>query len=265
MKLLMCSPEMYGVKYEINPWMHTHVVPDLDLAKIQWQAYKTALEEAGAEICLIRAQPNQPDMVFTANGGLVFKGQAILANFRFLERSGEAPAFADWFLSQQLKLRVLDASTCFEGEGDGDGLIMGNRLFAAYRQRTDLAAHKRISQWLDIQVISLLLINPYFYHLDTCFFPLDQDTALYYPGAFDGTSLQVLSQWVKHLVPIEDTDALSFGANGVVVGRKVILPFISFGLQETIKDLGYQPVLLDFSEFMKAGGAAKCLVLQLEH
>jgi len=222
MKALLCSPDFFGVEYEINPWMHREQQPNRLLARTQWDLLCKTLSTLGVTLEFITPRKGQPDMVFTANGGLVRGDQVVLPNFRHPQRQGETAAFASWFLSQEYQLMSLPESYPFEGEGDA--LFCGDRLFAGYQFRTHLGAHRRLGELLGTEVISLLLVDPHFYHLDTCLFPVNPELALYYPPAFDEHCTRLLQTHFKQLIPLTETDGQAFCCNGLAVGRHLILP-----------------------------------------
>ncbi|MBI2911286.1 MAG: amidinotransferase, partial [Chloroflexi bacterium] len=166
--LLMCPPAHFRIAYEINPWMDVQRDADRALAQRQWQALYDALTaEAGARVRLVEPAAEQPDMVFTANAGLVVGRRFLPSNFRHPERAGERGRFCDWMVAAGYTLAPLPEAIAFEGEGDV--LFCGDLPVAGYGFRTDRAAHRVIEQALDWPVLSLELVDPHFYHLDTCF------------------------------------------------------------------------------------------------
>jgi len=260
-RLLMCAPTAYALKYEINPWMSLHNTPDLSLADRQWhELYRVLTQEANAEVTLIPQFPDAPDMVFTANAGLVRGQIAMLAHFRHPERQVEEPHFKAWFEEQGYNVRVPPAGCKFEGEGDA--LFASDILVAGYLKRSDICAHRWLAQELGIQVLSVELIDDRWYHLDTCFFPLTPDTVAFHPGAFDPYARDVIR---SHFQTIEVTfeEALRFACNAVVLGDKVVLPAGCPQLTQALQERGYTVFSVELSEFLKAGGAAKCLALHL--
>ena len=201
-------------------------------------------------------------MVFTANGGLVKGAQVVMPNFRHPERQGEAAAFQAWFQSQDYEVLSLPEAYPFEGEGDA--LFCGGKIFTGYKYRTHLGAHRRLGEVLDCEVASLLLVDPHYYHLDTCFFPISPDLALYYPAAFDDHGVKLLESHFTELIPLSDADGAAFCCNGIAVQKKLILPTGSESLKTQLEARGFEVIYLDFSEFLKAGGAAKCLTLWID-
>ncbi|MCZ6679732.1 MAG: arginine deiminase-related protein, partial [Candidatus Poribacteria bacterium] len=202
-----------------------------------------------------------PDMVFTANAGLVYGSRAILSNFRYNERQGEAEHFQRWFEKHGYSVEMLPTKHAFEGEGDA--LFVGDHLFVGYRFRTDVHAHRLIGEMLGLQVLSLHLVDAYFYHLDTCFCSLGPDVAAYYPPAFDAYAQQVLKANIPRLLEVSEEDARRFAANAVVVGKNVIINAGCDAFQRTLEAEGFRVYAVNLSQFLLAGGSAKCLVLHL--
>jgi len=274
---LMCRPTYYGIHYRINPWMDLRRQANRLLALRQWHALRDVLErEFGARVCVCRARPGLPDMAFTANAGLVRGRVFVPSRFRYPERAGEEPHFARWFRRRGYAVRPLDCGRGVSAvggaslpraanfEGAGDALFAGDTLFAGYYFRTDVHTHAALGAALGVRVVSLQLVNPRFYHLDTCFAPLDGSAALYYPRAFDAYALRVLRENVGDLVAVSDAEAHEFGCNAVVAGRKAVIPQPCRDLARALRRRRYAVYPLPFSEFIKAGGAAKCLTLRLD-
>ncbi|MBI4300021.1 MAG: amidinotransferase [Chloroflexi bacterium] len=261
-RLLMCPPDHYNVSYEINPWMSlTRPVVAANAVR-QWQElYRVLTTTIGVEVELISPVEGLPDLVFTANAGLVWGRTLILSNFRFKERAGEAPVFSAWFAEKGYEVVRLPADCSFEGEGDI--LPLGEVLVGGYRFRSDLRSHRLVAEITGAKVISLELSDPYFYHLDTCFWPITDELAFYYPGAFEACGRRLLQEHVPELVPVSRHDALLFGCNSVNVGNQVVLNAGCRGLLGKLRNWGYEVHEVDLSEFIKAGGSAKCLTLFL--
>jgi N-dimethylarginine dimethylaminohydrolase len=274
MNLLMCRPEFYTVDYEINPWMHIREKPDQALAMAQWEALYKTLIGIGVKVELIDPVKGLPDMVFTANGGLVSGRKFILSNFRFEERKREAAFFEAWARARGFEVIRLPEDSLFEGEGDILRLPLpslpsslseaAGTFVAGYRFRSDIGSHTLIASKLGVKVVSVELASEYFYHLDTCFCPLNETTAIYYPGAFDSYGEKALSELVENLIALDDEDAKHFSANAVVSGNDIVMNRCSKVLSDELRAQGFTLHQLDLSEFIKAGGSAKCLVLKLD-
>ncbi len=260
-EILMCPPTYYTVNYEINPWMNVKVKPDKKKAPLQWENFYNLLVKLNINIHKIKPKPDLPDMVFTANAGLVFDNKFIVSNFRFPQRQKEAKFFSLWFKKKGFEIISFPKKYYFEGEGDA--LIFADTLIAGFRFRSDIYSHRFIGDIIEKEVISLELKNSNFYHLDTCFCPLGRETALYYPGAFDEYGKKALRRLIPNLIKVNKIDAMNFCCNAVVSGENIILNNCSNKLKNQLENLGLNVYCLDFEEFIKAGGSSKCLVLYL--
>ncbi len=258
----MCAPDYYGIEYEINPWMNVRAGADHPRAVGQWQTLRSTLQAIGAGVEVLTPMPRLPDMVFTANAGLVFHDRVILSRFRHGVRQGEAPFFDSWFRDNGFLVTPMPPGMNFEGAGDA--LFCGETLLAGYRYRSDARSHQWIGEQLGVEALPLELIDPRFYHLDTCFCPLDAESAIYYPGAFDEYGRSVLNGRINNLVEVTAGEANSFSCNAVVVGRAVVLHAGAPLLAQALKARGFEPHLVELDEFIKAGGSAKCLTLRLD-
>lgn len=261
-RILMCPPEHYGIEYEINAWMDKSRQADHALAQEQWRGLREKLETIGAKIEIIDPAQGLPDMVFTANAGLVYHGNVVLSRFRPKQRRGEESLDQAWFEANGFNVETLPENTFFEGAGDA--LFCGDTLVAGYRQRSDAQGQQMLGELLGCRVIPLELVDPYYYHLDTCFCPLAPGVAVYYPGAFDEYGQRVLESTVDLLIEIEADEAQHFAANAVVVGKTVVTNAGCPSLHAKLQAKGYDPVETPLSEFVKAGGSAKCLTLRLD-
>jgi N-dimethylarginine dimethylaminohydrolase len=258
----MCPPDYYGIEYEINPWMNRQVGSDAVRSQAQWRALHDTLRELGVRIERLEAVAGLPDLVFTANAGLVFHETFVSSRFRYGVRQGETPYFDQWAREHGFDVVTLPPGLNFEGAGDA--LFCGETLFAGYRYRSDARSHHWIGETLGVEVLPLELVDPRFYHLDTCFCPLAPGAAIYYPGAFDDYGRSVLRDRVEHLVEVSAEEAVSFSCNAVVVGRTVIMNEETPKLARSLRDAGYLVRPLRLTEFIKAGGSAKCLTLRLD-
>ncbi len=261
-ELVLCPPDYYSIEYEINPWMSRSRGSAPERAHRQWQALYEALRGLGVAVELMEPRPGLPDLVFTANAGLVYKQRFFSSRFRHEVRARETPHFDAWFADHGFAVEHLPKGMFFEGAGDA--LFCGPELFAGYRIRSDVRGHQWLGQVLGKQVLPLELVNPRFYHLDTCFCPLAPGEAIYYPAAFDAYGRRVLETHIPRLLAAEEPEAVRFGCNAVVVGKTVV---INAGCEQLAADLrrsGYEPVAVELDEFLKAGGSAKCLTLRLD-
>lgn len=261
-QLLMCAPTAYDVLYEINVWMHLSNRPDKRLAWKQWeQLYQTLTERIGIPVVLIEQASEAPDMVFTANAGLPLGGkQVVLSRFRHPERQVEEPYFEQWFRRHGYQVYLMPPNCAFEGEGDA--FLIEGTIVAGYGKRTDICAHRYLSELTGLPTLSLELVDDRWYHLDTCFLPLGGRLVAYYPEAFDWYARRLIERHFDTIV-VTPEEALKFACNSVVIDKNVVMPTGCPVLRFCLEERGYTVYEVPMSEFIKAGGACKCLVLYL--
>lgn len=260
--ILMCPPQFFGVEYEINPWMNRERQVDHQLATKQWESLFGILKSLGATIELVDPQPGLPDLVFTANAAMMSGQRAILSRFRHEQRQGEEQHFRARL--RQLSLEVIELPDGCFFEGAGDALFCGETLFGGYRIRSTARSLQEVARLIDRQVIPLELIDSRFYHLDTCFCPITPEMAIWFPGAFDEYGQQVMREMIPDLITLEESEAVEFAANAVVIGRHVVTNSGCPQLASELTSRGLELIETPLSEFVKAGGSAKCLTLRLD-
>ncbi len=257
---LMCPPEYFTVSYMINPWMNPDDPVDLSLARQQWEQLRATYAGLGHTVRIIDPESGLPDMVFAANGATVIGGKVLGSAFRYAERAAEGPAYLNWF-------RQHGYSTVVEprhmNEGEGDIVFAGRAIIAGHGFRSDEAICGEAEELFGLPVISVRLVNPHFYHLDTALIVLDPDTAAYYPAAFDDAGRAALAAHFPELIEAKDEDAEVLGLNGLSDGHHVVLPAQAVNLVAQIRAAGFDVVPVDMSEFKKAGGGPKCCTLEL--
>ncbi|MBK1989771.1 TIGR00300 family protein [Sphaerospermopsis aphanizomenoides BCCUSP55] len=264
-RFLMCAPDHYDVDYVINPWMEGNIhKSSRDRAVEQWNKLYNVIKNH-AIVDLVAPEKGWPDMVFSANAGLVLGENVVLSRFLHKERQGEEPYFQQWFENNGFNVYTLPKDLPFEGAGDALLDREGRWLWAGYGFRSELDSHPYLAKWLDIEVISLRLMDERFYHLDTCFCPLANGYLLYYPGAFDSYSNRVIEMRVapEKRIAIAETDAVNFACNAVNIESIVIMNKASDSLKSRLAEVGFQVIETPLTEFLKAGGAAKCLTLRV--
>jgi N-dimethylarginine dimethylaminohydrolase len=259
-RYLMCRPEHFEVSYAINPWMDVTAAVDRDLAVRQWETLRQTYLALGHDVHLIDPAPGLPDMVFAANGGLVVGSRAMGARFTHPERLAEGPAYYEWLAGAGL-LEV--AEPLAVNEGEGDFLVVGDLILAGTGFRTDPRAHDEVQEFFGRPVVSLQLVDPRFYHLDTALAVLDDDDVAYFPEAFSPGSRSVLRRLFPDAVLATEADAVVLGLNAVSDGRHVVLPTAARDLADQLRVRGYDPVGVDLSELLKAGGGVKCCTLEI--
>ena len=264
-RILMCPPDFFTVDYVINPWMAGHEGKmSLDLARQQWEDLRDAIARY-AEVVTIEPQPDLPDMVFTANAGAVYGNKAVASHFMPHERRPEEAHFKKWFRENGYELLALNEKIGFEGAGDCLHDRGGPWLWTGYGFRTEIEAHAEIQKFFDLEVVSIRLTDERFYHIDTCFCPLTDGFLMYHPPAFDFDSRMAIETRIPpHKRIIVDTiDAGHFACNAVNIGDRVFLHRASDPLKARLMLAGFKVQEVELTEFLKAGGSAKCLTLKL--
>jgi N-dimethylarginine dimethylaminohydrolase len=258
-RVLVCDPGYYDVSYDINPWMTGNIsCVNTELAQQQWLEYTDALSQH-VTVVKLPAEPGLPDLVFTANAGFVWEDQVILSRFSHAERQAEESVFAAWFARENYKITEL----AWYFEGQGDLLVDSESRFwmgTGFRSVPEAAAE--IEKVLGSEVQVLELVDPRWYHLDTAFCPLPTGELVWYPGAFSPASRALINKHFSRQIQVSVSDAEKFVCNSVVTGSTVFMPS-SGAVAEQLSALGYTARILDFTEFQLAGGAARCLVLNL--
>ncbi len=265
---LMCRPEHFTVSYKINPWMEPANPTDTDLAVRQWQTLYDTYLALGHDVQLIDPIPGLPDMVYTANGGFVIGGVAYGAKFRYQERVPEGPAFMEWFRDNGFEV----AEPVEVNEGEGDFLLVGDTILAGTGFRSTGDSHRELADVFGKEVVSLTLVDPRFYHLDTAISVLDpiqgpggveKANIAYLEHAFDERSQAILAERYPEAIKVADADGAVFGLNSASDGRNVIISPRATGFEAQLRERGYNPVLVDLSELLLGGGGIKCCTLEL--
>ncbi|GAB3986344.1 amidinotransferase [Actinoallomurus acanthiterrae] len=257
---LMCPPTYFDVRYAINAWMDPKTPVDRDRARHEWEHLRATYVSLGHTVHVLPPVPGLPDMVFAANGATVVGGMVLGARFRHAERAAEADAHRAWFEEHGYR-RVRAAEHVNEGEGDY--AFAYRAIVAGHGFRTDPVAHNELHDAFGLPVVSVRLVDPRFYHLDTALCVIDPFTAAYYPGAFDEDGLIKLKTLFPELIEATEGDALAFGLNAVSDGRHVIVPDDAITLIARLTERGYQVIPIEMTELRKAGGGPKCCTLEL--
>ncbi len=257
--VLMCRPEHFTVSYRINPWMHPEEPTDTSLALTQWNALYDTYQDLGFDVHLIDGLQGLPDMVYAANGGFVLDGIAYGAKFHYPERGPEGPAYMEW--SRANGFQVAEPQEVNEGEGDF--LLVGDSILAASGFRSDSGSHQEIASIYGREVVSLQLINPSYYHLDTALAVIDPTTIAYLPSAFDDASLSILRKRYPDAIIATEEDASILGLNSFSDGHNVVIAARATTFAKDLQDRGYNPIGVDLSELLLGGGGVKCCTLEL--
>jgi N-dimethylarginine dimethylaminohydrolase len=260
-KVLLCPPDYFDIEYEINAWMHENNQVDTELARHEWQSLvEIYSKKLNWDVSLVEPVKGQPDMVFATDCCLINSDKIFLSNFRYPERRAETQFYEKWFRDNG----YTDLKTAqHKFEGGGDSLICGDRILAGYGFRSDIESHHELNQYFDMEVISLRLINPYFFHLDTCLTVLSKEALAFYPNAFDKDSQEKLRRLFPGIIEASAEEANGFGLNAVSDGHTVITSDHSASLLQKYRGRGFEVIATPVLEFRKSGGGVKCLTLSL--
>lgn len=266
-RYLMCPPQHFGVLYEINPWMHQEIAVDHDKAVEQWETLAANLRSAGAEVLTMEPQPHVPDLVFTANAGIVSGRQFVPSQFRHPQRQPETEIDARWFAEGGFRVDRLPPELDHEGAGDALPFTPTGGppvLVSGYSFRSDADAVTALGALVGCPVKAVQLVDPRLYHLDLTFCPLDDRRALCAPMGWDRYGRTVIEALVPEPLWLAAEEALAFCANSVVVGSTIIMPTIPLRVGRQLEAWGFTPVESRVDEFLKAGGGCRCLTLALD-
>ena len=257
--VLMCKPEFFTVVYRINPWMDPALPTDTSLAVRQWQSLYDTYIGLGFDVHLIDPIDGLPDMVYAANGGFVIDNIAYGASFTYRERQPEGPAYMDWFGANDFDVRVPENVN----EGEGDFLLVGGVILAGTGFRSASNSHEEIASIYGREVVTLNLVNPSFYHLDTAIAVLDDENIAYLPSAFDEEGLATLRARFPDAVLVNEQDASVLGLNSFSDGYNVVIASRATDFERQLRERGYNPIGVDLSELLLGGGGVKCCTLEL--
>lgn len=257
---LLCPPEHFEVTYAINPWMDAARGIDRERAHEQWDDLVATYRRLGHQVDVIHPEPGLPDMVFAANGALVVDGRVFASRFRYAERAAEADAYLAWLRANVDPTAALPQYTI---EGEGDLLVVGDVILAGHGFRTDRRAHDEVAAWSGREVVSLELVDPRYYHLDTCIGVLDDETIAWLPDAFSPAAQAELRRRYPTAIEVDADEAAMLALNVVSDGRHVIVPPDARRFAAALEEVGFVPVAVELSEFLAAGGGAKCTTMEL--
>lgn len=259
---LLCRPTYFEVTYEINPWMHRSDPVDPKRARAEFENLVATYRTLGCRLQFMKPVKGLPDMVFTANGGVVHGKRVLVAQFKNKERQPETPYFADVFRACGYRTVLMPKGSVLEGQGEA--FFVNGQFFAGIGFRGNAAGHRALARATGERVVSLHIVDPRWYHLDTCFCPLRDGIVLYYPGAFDAASQAAIKKGTVRAIPISKREALDFLCNSVPIGNTFVTGATPTARTKNIlKKFGYRVVTVPLHEFKKSGGGARCLTLNL--
>lgn len=271
-RVLMCPPDYFTVRDVKNPFMASGQPVDNELAKRQWSGVCDAFTNAGVAVETIDAVEDLEDMVFAANqtfSGVDASGTRFIvpSAMRHPSRAREVPHYVSWFKAhgfRTINLRLdTDAGEYIEGNGDLLWHPSHPHVWAGYGFRSSLSGIRKFTEAMEREEIAavgpLELVDETFYHLDTCFAILSGNAALVHAPALSAAAIASLRGAFKRVHEVSREDAMQFACNGVSVNGYFIASRLSDGLTKVIRDEGLKPVIVDTSEFEKAGGSVYCL------
>ncbi|MFP4228192.1 MAG: dimethylarginine dimethylaminohydrolase family protein [Salinivenus sp.] len=269
-RVVLTTPTHFDVEYVINPHMSEHVGSvNQAVAFQQWKALRAVYTALDVDPLVTTGQPGLPDMVFCANQTLpYYKPETdtrgvVLSRMHAEERKPEVPYYAEFFEQQGFEIKRLPDELDADLEGMGDAIWHPSRhlLWGGHGFRTTPEAYEALSDLLNVPIVLLRLVDADFYHLDTCFCPLDVGHVLVAPAAFNETGLALIDQCFDTVIEAPDAEARhQFACNAHCPDGTHVL--IQEGCDETNRRLrahGFRPVELDTSEFLKAGGSVFCM------
>ncbi|WP_207455667.1 dimethylargininase [Desertivibrio insolitus] len=261
--VLMCRPDHFTVSYRINPWMFPQNPTDTAKAVAQWEVLHDTYVGLGFDVKLIDPIPGLPDMVYAANGGFTLDGVAYGASFTYPERQPEGPAYMDWFAANGFQVAVPKEIN----EGEGDFLLVGDVILAGTGFRSANDSHGELGRIFDRPVVSLNLVNPSYYHLDTAIAVLDDRpesaNIAYLPSAFDEPSLEILRERFPDAIIVTEEDAAVLGLNSFSDGYNIVIASRAKDFERQLRERGFNPIGVDLSELLRGGGGVKCCTLEL--
>jgi N-dimethylarginine dimethylaminohydrolase len=257
---LLCSPDFFKLDNPINPWMVDSNI-DLRAAKSQWFNLVSEIQKAGGKVKVVNQIEELPDMVFAANSGVVSNNIFISSNMKYDQRKPEVKHYKKWFSNNGYS--VVDIVPSFNFEGCGDVIIHKNMLIGGYGYRSDLPAIDIVASTLNLELASLKLADPRYYHLDTCFCIVSDSHAIYYPKAFCSGEIKKLKNKIE-LIPVCEEDARLFMCNSMLVNDTLLVPEIDTKIGKKLRDnFGIKIKHVKVQEFLKSGGSIQCLCLKI--
>ncbi|HEU4807902.1 MAG TPA: arginine deiminase-related protein [Homoserinimonas sp.] len=255
----MCRPEYFTVNYRINPWMHPEQPTDTSLAVSQWEVLYQTYLDLGYDVHLIDPIHGLPDMVYAANGGFIIDNKAYGASFTHPQRQAEGPAYMDWFRANGFTVH----EPKFVNEGEGDFLLVGDVILGGTGFRSSMESHRELAELSGLEVVSLELSNPSFYHVDTAIAKLDDTNIAYLESAFSEASLAELRRRFPDAIIATEEDAAVLGLNSYSDGYNVVISSYAKDFERQLRERGYNPIGVDLSELLLGGGGVKCCTLEL--
>lgn len=256
----MCPPKYFEIEYAINIWTDLNERIDHAQAQAEWDALCRTYRSLGARVIEAPAVAGAIELTFLGDSIFLFGAKAVPGRFRHSERQGEVAASTTYFKQAGFAVQELPENVFYEG--NGDSMYWNGKLLGGYGVRSDLQAYDHISALLDLEVVPLNILKPFF-HLDLALCPIDADTLAYYPPAFTAETQATIDKLASRKIRLPLEEVMCFALNGKAVGDAVILNGSRCPMfMAELDSLGIQVIQLDTAQFNKAGGGAKCLTLE---
>lgn len=268
-KVLVVDPSHFTVEYVINPHMKDHIGSvDKDAAYAEWAHLKEAYQSVGLETHVLEGQQGLPDMVFCANQSLPYISESgnkkvIMSIMHADQRKPEVAHVQKWYEGNGYEIIELDSAEIHDFEGMGDAIWhYGKKLiWGGYGFRSSLDAYSVVSETYEVPIIALELLDNKFYHLDTCFCSLDENSALIYPEAFTNDGLELIHALIPNVIEASTYEAEQlFACNATSADGKNV--FIQEGCTEVNNELektGFVVHQFSTGEYLKSGGSVFCM------
>lgn len=227
---------------------------DVDLALRQWEAYVQVLREHDWHVVPVPPAPECADSVFVEDAVLMYRNVAIITRPGALERRGETPAVESVVEALGCSINRIREPGTLDG---GDVLKVGDMLYVGRGGRTNgegIRQLRAIVEPLGATVVAVPLTKVL--HLKSAVTALPDGTIIGYLPVIDDVSM------FPRFVPMPE----EAGAHVVHLGGDRLLMAADCPRSAALlTDLGYRPVEVDISEFVKLEGCVTCLSVRLRH
>jgi len=250
--------------------MHLDDQPDPLRARHQWLDVVAAIEAAGGTVEVLPQLPEAPDMVYAMNLGLALQetggdaSRVVLSHMRYPQRRMETPEADSWFAEHGFVRRSVGRDGVGAHFEAGDAFAWRGELVVGYGPRTEELALKHLATDLGVSVRGIRITHPGMYHMDIGFCPLDETRAMVCPAAYDDASAAALLDLVPEPLVLTEEEGLAFCANSIVLGRTIVMPACTDRVRRQLETWGFEVVVVEVGEFLKGGGAIRCMTNPLD-
>jgi len=280
-KVLMCAPEFYNIVDVKNVHMQNQKgTVNKERVDIQWDAIRNTYlafknQKFLDEVHVIDGVEGLEDMVFVANQSfpwVMWNGEkiALMSRMRFENRQNEIPYIEDFYKDHGYKIVDLQSKYHFEGMGDMVAHPCKRLLYGGYGFRSEKNVYDEIARTLDAPIVTLELINEQYYHLDTCFLPLNHAEVLIAPDAFSPESINTIRRMFEGVYEVPDHEAFDgFACNAHIIygtNRATSAAIIQKNnpvALNIVQQSAHVVAEVETSEFMKSGGSVFCLKMMV--